>query len=170
VIETTTPNPVQLSTIVFLKRRREVLLARKKRGFGEGKWNGCGGKLEAGETAESNAVRETLEEVLVRPRDLLLCAHLDFEYVEGERKSWKSFVFVTSSWEGEPAESEEMIPRWFDVDGLPFGEMWADDEYWLPRVLRGEHLKGSFRFNADGAVVWHELVSLHARARKAATP
>ena len=41
---------------------RQLLLGRKKRGFGEGKWNGFGGKLEPGETVEEAAVRELQEE------------------------------------------------------------------------------------------------------------
>lgn len=39
-----------------------VLLGRKKRGFGAGKWNGFGGKIEAGETIRQCAVRELREE------------------------------------------------------------------------------------------------------------
>ena len=34
-----------------------VLLGRKKRGMGLGKWNGFGGKIEAGETMRQCAVR-----------------------------------------------------------------------------------------------------------------
>lgn len=35
-------------TLLFLKKNRQLLLAMKKRGFGAGKWNGVGGKLEPG--------------------------------------------------------------------------------------------------------------------------
>ena len=41
---------------------QEVLLGRKKRGFGEGKIVGLGGKVEPGETLAQAAVREVLEE------------------------------------------------------------------------------------------------------------
>ena len=34
----------------------------KKRGFGVGKWNGFGGKVEAGETVVEAAAREVTEE------------------------------------------------------------------------------------------------------------
>ena len=34
----------------------------KKRGFGEGKWNGFGGKVEEGETILQAALRELKEE------------------------------------------------------------------------------------------------------------
>jgi hypothetical protein len=36
------------TTLVFVfNEKNQILLAMKKRGFGEGKWNGAGGKLEA---------------------------------------------------------------------------------------------------------------------------
>jgi 8-oxo-dGTP diphosphatase / 2-hydroxy-dATP diphosphatase len=49
-------------TLVFCRRElseggREVLLGFKKRGFGAGKWNGFGGKLEDGESNEMAANR-----------------------------------------------------------------------------------------------------------------
>ena len=40
----------------------EVLLQKKARGFGVGKWNGPGGKLQAGETPEEACLREVKEE------------------------------------------------------------------------------------------------------------
>lgn len=39
-----------------------VLLGLKKRGFGTGKWNGFGGKVEPGETIRQAAIREMKEE------------------------------------------------------------------------------------------------------------
>jgi 8-oxo-dGTP pyrophosphatase MutT (NUDIX family) len=54
-------------TIMFLRREGELLLAMKKRGFGQGKWNGAGGKAEPGETPLQAAIRETEEEIGVTP-------------------------------------------------------------------------------------------------------
>lgn len=34
------------TTLCLLKRNDEILLAMKKRGFGTGKYNGVGGKIE----------------------------------------------------------------------------------------------------------------------------
>ena len=44
----------------------------KKRGFGKGKWNGFGGKVEEGECIEDSAVRELEEEcgLQVHPSNL----------------------------------------------------------------------------------------------------
>jgi 8-oxo-dGTP pyrophosphatase MutT (NUDIX family) len=45
-------------TLGYLVRGDEVLMAMKKRGFGVGKWNGTGGKLQPGETVEEAMIRE----------------------------------------------------------------------------------------------------------------
>ena len=49
-------------TLVLLREDNQVLLGMKKRGFGVGKWNGFGGKLEPGETVVEAAAREVKEE------------------------------------------------------------------------------------------------------------
>lgn len=54
------------------------------------------------------------------------------------------------TWEGEPVETEEMRPQWFDHTEIPFEKMWTDDEYWLPRALKGEKFRGKVWFQEDG--------------------
>src|SRR3954465_14054964 len=62
--------PLRQASLCLLVREGEVLLARKKRGFGLGKWNGVGGKPEPGETIDETAIRETEEEIGVTPLGL----------------------------------------------------------------------------------------------------
>eukprot|EP00760_Papus_ankaliazontas_P034718 PhM_4_TR743/c0_g1_i2/m.43331/K17816/NUDT1, MTH1; 8-oxo-dGTP diphosphatase / 2-hydroxy-dATP diphosphatase len=39
--------------------------------------------------------------------------------------------------EGEPVASEEMNPiQWFPFDDIPLQSMWADDEFWLPMLVK----------------------------------
>ncbi len=49
--------PNKLLTLVFARQPGKILLGMKKRGFGEGRWNGFGGKVEKGETIEQGARR-----------------------------------------------------------------------------------------------------------------
>ena len=44
-------------SLVLLRDGNRILLGLKKRGFGVGKWNGFGGKLEKGETPLDSAHR-----------------------------------------------------------------------------------------------------------------
>ena len=38
-------------------------------------------------------------------------------------------LFWINKWEGEPEESEEMKPIWFNVEEIPYDQMWQDDKY-----------------------------------------
>uniref|UniRef100_A0A7C4B9E6 Oxidized purine nucleoside triphosphate hydrolase n=1 Tax=Thermofilum pendens TaxID=2269 RepID=A0A7C4B9E6_THEPE len=145
-----------IATVVYLLRGGKVLLIRKKRGFGAGKYNGVGGKVEPGENLEESARREVLEEVGVRVKSLEYRGWLEFYSVD-EKPDWVVHVFVSRDFEGGPRRSEEADPYWFDVEALPLDEMWEDDRYWLPRMLRGEKIKGVFRFDAyyTRLLEWH---------------
>ena len=58
------------TTLLFLLKDKQILLAEKKRGFGVGKYNGIGGKLEPGETLTQTMIRETQEEIVVDVKPL----------------------------------------------------------------------------------------------------
>lgn len=53
-------------TLCIIHDHPRVLLGLKKRGFGIGRWNGFGGKVEPGETVEAAAKREVLEEAGIK--------------------------------------------------------------------------------------------------------
>lgn len=148
-------------TVLFLKRDSEVLLAMKKRGFGAGRWNGVGGKVENGETVEEAVRRECLEEIEVAVLGFHKVAELTFDELHtGKREGITAHVFLGDTWEGEPVETEEMAPRWFPIDRIPLEEMWSDDVYWLPDVLNGRLLKGEFELDENDQVTRHNVESV----------
>ena len=154
------PRSVQQATLCFLVERKRVLLAMKKRGFGEGLWNGSGGKVHLGEAVLVAVRREVFEELGVHLTETVPVALLHFYFPEDPAKrDWNQdvHVFMVKSWLGEPKESEEMKPEWFDKDGLPLERMWADDKYWLPRVLSGEKIEGWFSFDDNNKVLDWEI-------------
>jgi len=150
---------VQQATLCFLIRGRgssgEVCLALKKRGFGEGLWNGVGGKVHEGETIKQAASREVFEEIAVNLKKLKKVAILHFYFPnDPKKKDWNQdvHVFLTETWGGEPKETEEMMPRWFKSVKLPFAKMWASDPFWLPKVLAGKKIVGWFNFDDNNKV------------------
>ena len=143
------------ASLCLLLREGEVLLALKKRGFGAGKWTGVGGKPEGDETIAQTAVRETEEEIGVTPLAPRHVATLDFIFPDQPRFagwSMQVFVYLADRWFGEPVETEEVAPRWFPRDAIPWPGMWSDAPYWLPPVLRGLRIRAEFRFDEEQRV------------------
>jgi 8-oxo-dGTP pyrophosphatase MutT (NUDIX family) len=161
-IQTNINKPLRKATLVLLVNGREVLLAMKKRGFGVGRWNGVGGKLNDGEDIESAAIREAEEEIGVKISDLTKVAVFDFyfpNFETGEISGQQVHVFVSKKWKGDPVETEEMKPRWFKIKEIPYAEMWQDDELWMPGVFKGKKYTGSFVFGENDKITEYTLAS-----------
>ena len=126
------------TTIVLFVKDNTILLAMKKRGHGSGKWNGTGGKSLPGETIEQAAIREAQEEIGMIPVSLKKVGHITFIFPPEKNFNHQSTVFTCDKWEGEPVESEEMRPQWFEIENIPYSEMWESDRHWLPKVLAGK--------------------------------
>jgi mutator protein MutT len=155
---------MQHTTLCFLVKEKEILLAIKKRGHGEGKWNGVGGKLDLGETPVDAAKREAQEEIGVTPLELEKVGEItSFSPNVPIEKRFDQIihVFLCRSWEGEPTESEEMLPKWYSQDELPFQKMWPDDPFWLPLVLAGKKVKGDFSFDETDEITSHQVVTMN---------
>ena len=146
--------PVDRATLLFVIREEQILLIRKKRGLGAGKINGPGGRIEAGETPEQAAIRETDEELLIRASGLRPAGELRFQFVDAY--SIHVFVFRADDFEGQPTETEEAIPIWSPVDRIPYDEMWADDRIWVPHMLASRPFSGRFVFEKD-RLLDHEM-------------
>ena len=140
----------------------DILLGYKKIRFGAGKYAGFGGAVEAGETVLSAAIREMQEEagLKVLHKNLHSVGRLTFLFPF--KPSWNQVVhaFLATVWRGQPVESEEMVPAWFQVDKIPFDRMWEDAAYWLPRILSGDWIVATFTFNEDNETVGEMHIEL----------
>ncbi|MBM5789965.1 8-oxo-dGTP diphosphatase [Candidatus Parcubacteria bacterium] len=151
-------NELRNATLVFLIKKtdgqiKDICLALKKRGFGIHRWNGVGGKVNGqSETIEEAARREAKEEILVDVQQLHKVAELTFYFPHHSAWDQMVHVYLAEQWRDEPRESDEMKPEWFSVNELPFQEMWPDDIFWLPDVLKGHLLKAMFTFGEQDVV------------------
>ncbi|XP_046991092.1 oxidized purine nucleoside triphosphate hydrolase-like isoform X1 [Schistocerca americana] len=153
----------KLLTLVIVQRDREILLGLKKRGFGKGKWNGFGGKVEPGETIQCAAARELQEESGLTALDLKHVGVIEFEFV-GDLTILEVHVFKTHKWSGNVSESDDadswgtLIPSW----GVPGG---GRKGIWPP--LQTNHAKSNCN-HADPAKGVGQGASKRRRRRNVA--
>lgn len=136
----------KILTLCIPIKDNRVLLGMKKRGFGSGRWNGFGGKMEEGETIEQATVRELNEEVGIKDGKLSKAGIIEFSF-ENDDNILQVHIFKLLDFSDEPIETEEMKPQWFSINEIPFSQMWPDDEYWLPLLLSGKLFEGEFLFD-----------------------
>ena len=135
------------ATLMFVVRGGEILLIEKKRGHGAGKVNGPGGKIDPGETPLECAVRETEEELHISVKDARKTGELWFQM--SDYPSILCHVFLGEEFCGTPTETDEAVPLWVPLEGIPYGRMWDDDIHWLPLVLGGKSILGKFVFDGE---------------------
>mgnify|MGYP000462784015 FL=1 len=143
---------VSIETLLYIIKDNKVLLILKKKGLGQGFYNGVGGKVEPNETIEQAMIRECKEEVGIIPKNVRWMGLLEF--YNDDRLYGYVYVFMTNEFEGTPVETDEAKPFWFDIKKVPYDKMWEDDRYWLPLVLDGKRILGRFWFEDN----WKKLV------------
>ncbi len=141
-----------VGTVCYIRRNGRLLLQKKATGlFGGGKWNAPGGKLRKGESPEDATRREVEEETGLRVGALRSQGVLTFFFGEGEEPAFVVYVFSCDSFQGRPRSGIEGELRWFSENALPYDQMWADDRHWLPQVLAGRSVEGTFWFDEPAA-------------------
>jgi 8-oxo-dGTP diphosphatase/2-hydroxy-dATP diphosphatase len=144
-------------TLCVLQDKDRVLLGMKKVGFGAGRWNGFGGKLEPGETVEQATKREMVEESGVIVESIDKMGQIDFEFAAKPGDILEVHIYRAEKWTGDPRESEEMKPEWWKVTEIPFNKMWPDDRYWMPLFLAKKKFTGRFLFGPNDSVLEYTL-------------
>ncbi len=151
----------KILTLCLVLNEGKILLGMKKRGFGAGRWNGFGGKVEAGETIEEAAKREMQEECGVEIMEMEKVGIHEFVFQSRPEEVLEVHVFRVDTWTGEPSETEEMRPQWFTTDAIPYDEMWPDDIHWLPVFLVGKKFRTKFLFGDGDSVLENHVEEMH---------
>ncbi|KAI8989481.1 NUDIX hydrolase domain-like protein [Pilobolus umbonatus] len=141
-------------TLIFVldEDERKILLGMKKRGFGAGRYNGFGGKVELQETTEEGARRELREEAGIEAVDM---ENIGINHITRTDESYiaEIHIYITRHYHGTPVESDEMVPQWFSYNTIPYSQMWPDASYWLPDVLARHKFTGHFHFSNEALEV-----------------
>ena len=149
---------MKVTTLCYPIINNQILLAMKKRGFGVGKWNGPGGKLQGSETIEQACKREFFEETGARIKKMEHRGVVEFYYDQKSDWNQRCHIYVATEIFGEPQETEEMLPKWFSLNNIPYQSMWNDDPLWLPGVIDGGQADIRIYFDTDLNIYKHESI------------
>ena len=128
----------------------------KKKGFGEGRWNGFGGKVKKRESIREAAKREMKEESGLTILDPQKRAVMLFDF-EDETDNCEVHLYCAQKFKGELVETKEMKPKWHLKNKLPFNKMWPDDTYWMPYFLKGRPFKAKFYYQDTDTITKHVI-------------
>lgn len=118
---------------------RQVLLIQRNRRPDDhhlGKYNGLGGKLEAGESIVAGMRREIREETGLECDSLKLRGTISWPGFGKHGEDWFGFLFLIERWHGTPASNNaEGTLEWIDVDRILDLPLWEGDRHFVPLVF-----------------------------------
>jgi 8-oxo-dGTP diphosphatase len=133
-----TPILATLGYLLHPDGRRVLLVHRNRRPTDAhfGKYNGLGGKVEAGEDVVACLRREVREESGLECDEVLLRGTVSWPGFGKYGEDWFGFVFRVDRWSGTPlAENHEGTLEWVEVDRLLELPLWEGDRHFLPLVF-----------------------------------
>jgi len=140
-----------LATLCYVKHNGKTLMVhrnKKPNDIHEGKWNGLGGKFEAGETPEMCIKREVREEAGLLIQNPHLHGLLAFTNFKGN--DWYVFVFTATDFSGElSGTSPEGRLEWVDDEKLTSLNLWESDHIFLPWIENGKFFSARFDYTGD---------------------
>ena len=153
-----TPRPKTVAaTLCYLRVGGRTLMVHRNKKPGDahkGKWNGLGGKLEAGESPDECVLREMREESGLTILDPRLRGVLTFPaFRDGE--DWLVFVYTATRYEGELGDCPEGTLEWVDDARLRTLPLWEGDHIFLPWLAGDRFFSGKFVYKG-GRLASHD--------------
>ncbi len=147
-----------LATLCYIKRDGHTLMVyrnKKPNDIHAGKWNGLGGKVEAGESPEACIRREVEEEAGLFIHEPHLHGLLVFSNFKGQ--DWYVFVFTAANFDGELIdESPEGRLEWIADEAFDSLTLWPSDRIFLPWLEAGKFFSARFFYEGE-SMLGHEV-------------
>ena len=148
------------------KKREFLMIHRQGRANDDhlGKWNGLGGKLDAGESPDQAASREIEEESSIRlePSRFQWLGMLQFpNFKPHKNEDWWCAVMVAQVQANDVVHVEngsrfsyEGTLHWVAEEEILNLNLWEGDRLFLPRVFSGKSFHGTFWYQDQKVVSW----------------
>lgn len=147
----------RIANLIVLKNQQVLLLKKPRRNW----YVAPGGKMEAGESIYSAAIREFQEETNTIPlqphlKGVYTMVVYDDQQVENE---WMLFTFVAHDLEGIPfEETKEGVLEWHPVEALAHLPMAEGDRTNLQFAVSGKGVQyGTFVYTEDFDLIKEDI-------------
>ena len=84
-----------------------------------------------------------------------------FSRIDDADSGLEVFLFSASQFSGEPRETEEMRPRWFLENEIPYDKMWPEDKFWYPYLFAGKNFNVHARYKDNETLLENRIVETH---------
>lgn len=136
-----TPIVATLGYVLSSDRSQVLLVHRNARADDQhlGKYNGLGGKMDAGEDVVACMQREIQEEAGIECTQMSLRGTISWPGFGKAGEDWLGFVFLIQDFTGTPAQSNaEGTLEWIPLERIMELPMWEGDRHFLPMVFDGD--------------------------------
>lgn len=141
---------MKLATLCYVmdKNNNSTLMIhriKKENDYHEDKWNGLGGKFEAGEGPEDCAIREIKEESGLLVKSPRMHGFITFPHFDGI-DDWYVFIFTADEFEGNLIDSPEGRLEWIPNDKLTRLNLWEGDKIFLEWLYQDKFFSAKFNY------------------------
>jgi len=142
---------MKLATLCYIIDKnadKTLMLHRVKKinDIHEGKWNGLGGKMEAGESPEDCIIREVREESGLTIKAPKLHGFITFPAFDSQ-EDWYVFIFTATEFEGSLIDSNEGVLKWIDTNKVPDLNLWDGDKIFLKWLRQDKFFSAKFNYD-----------------------
>ncbi len=147
---------IKLATLCYLRDGDRTLMLHRVKKINDmhaGKWSGLGGKVENGETPETCAIREVLEESGLTVSNPQLKGFITFPNFDGQN-DWYVFVYRFDEFKGELIDSPEGDLEWIANDKIQAIPLWPGDRIFMEWLDRSGIFSAIFNYKAGRLLDW----------------
>lgn len=150
---------MKIGTLCYLQKENKTLLLYResKNHAHNGKWNGLGGKLEAGETPEEGVIREVKEEAGVEIEPILV-GRVIFPAFKMQPEDWHVYIFTAKDFKGKVKQSNEGKIEWIANKEISNLNMWEGDKYIFNWIMKGSFFSGKLVYNSNGNLIYQKAL------------
>jgi 8-oxo-dGTP diphosphatase len=154
-----TPILATLGYVFSPDGRRVLMIHRNARADDAhlGKYNGLGGKLDAGEDVVAGLRREVREEAGIECDEVQLAGTVSWPGFGKHGEDWFGFIFRVTRFTGTPLTvNPEGALEWVEVERVPELPLWEGDRFFLPLVFDrdGPQFHGVMPYRDGKPVSW----------------